>query len=42
MEFVIESGAIDFTQEDDFFEVTTEVNNFNNVIDFFKIMKSII
>ena len=36
MEHVIESGALDFTEEDDFFEVTTEVNNFNNVIDFFK------
>ena len=36
MEQVIESGALDFTEEDDFFEVTTEVNNFNNVIDFFK------
>ena len=36
MELVIESGAIDFTQEDDFFEVTTEANDFNNVIDFFK------
>jgi len=36
MEFVIESGAIDFTQEDDFFEVTTEANDFNNIIDFFK------
>lgn len=36
MELVIESGAIDFTQEDDFFEVTTETNDFNNIIDFFK------
>ena len=27
MELVIESGAIDFTQEDDFFEVTTEAND---------------
>ena len=36
MELVIESGAIDFTEEDDFFEVTTEVNDFNNIIDFFK------
>ena len=36
MELVIESGAIDFTLEDDFFEVTTEVNDFNNIIDFFK------
>ena len=36
MELVIESGAIDFTQEDDFFEVTTEANDFNNIIDFLK------
>jgi len=36
MELVIESGAIDFTYEDDFFEVTTEANVFNNIIDFFK------
>ena len=36
MELVIESGAIDFTQEDDFFEVTTDTNDFNNIIDFFK------
>ena len=36
MEYVIESGALDFTEEDDFFEVTTDANNFNNVIDFFK------
>ena len=36
MELVIESGAIDFTQEDDFFEVTTEANDFNNIVDFFK------
>ena len=36
MEHVIESGALDFTEENDFFEVTTDANNFNNVIDFFK------
>jgi len=36
MELVIESGAIDFTQEEDFFEVTSEPNNFNEVVDFFK------
>ena len=36
MELVIESGAIDFTQEEDFFEVTSEANNFNEVVDFFK------
>ena len=36
MELDIEAGAIDFTQEDDFFELTTEANDFNNIIDFFK------
>ena len=36
MENVIESGAQDFSEEDDFFEVTTELNQFNKVIDFFK------
>ena len=36
MENVIESGAIDFTEEEDFFEVTTDPNQFSNVIDFFK------
>ena len=36
MEIVIESGAIDFTDEEDFFEVTTEVNDFNKIIDIFK------
>ena len=36
MENVIESGAQDFTEEDDFFEVTTDPNEFNTVIDFFK------
>ena len=36
MEIVIESGAIDFTDEEDFFEVTTEANDFNNIIDIFK------
>ena len=36
MENVIESGAQDFSEEDDFFEVTTDPNQFNNVIDFFK------
>ena len=36
METVIESGAIDFTDEEDFFEVTTEVNDFNKIIDIFK------
>ena len=36
MESVIESGAQDFSEEDDFFEVTTDPNLFNKVIDFFK------
>ena len=36
MELVIESGAIDFSHEDEFFEVTSEANNFNEVVDFFK------
>ena len=36
MEHVIESGAQDFSEEDDFFEVTTDLNQFNKVIDFFK------
>ena len=36
IENVIESGAQDFSEEDDFFEVTTDQNQFNKVIDFFK------
>ena len=36
MENVIESGAQDFSEEDDFVEVTTDPNQFNKVIDFFK------
>ena len=36
MENVIESGAIDFTEEEDFFEVTTDPNQFSRVIDYFK------
>jgi len=36
MENVIESGAQDFSEEGDFFEVTTDPNQFNKVIDFFK------
>ena len=36
MENVIESGAQDFSEEDDFYEVTTDPNQFNKVIDFFK------
>ena len=35
MEVVIESGAEDFSEEDDFYEVTTEANLFNNVLDVF-------
>ena len=35
MENVIESGAIDFTEEEDFFEVTTDPNQFSSIIDFF-------
>ena len=36
MEVVIESGAEDFSAEDDYYEVTTEANVFNNVLDVFK------
>ena len=36
MEVVIESGAEDFSEEDDFYEVTTEANVFNNVLNVFK------
>ena len=36
MEVVIESGAEDFSEEDDFYEVTTKANVFNNVLDGFK------
>ena len=36
MEIVINSGAIDFTDEEDFFEVTTEANEFNKVLNIFK------
>ena len=36
MEVVIESGAEDFSTEDDFYEVTTEANVFSNVLDVFK------
>ena len=36
MEIVINSGAIDFTDEEDFFEVITEANDFNKVLDIFK------
>ena len=33
MDLVIESGANDYTEEEDFFEVTTEPNDFNNVLE---------
>ncbi len=36
MEMVIDSGAEDFSEEEDFYEVTTEANVFNNVLDIFK------
>ena len=36
MEVVIESGAIDITNEEDFFEVITEPTDFNKIIDIFK------
>ena len=36
MENVIESGAIDFTEVEDFFEVTTDPNQFSRIIDYFK------
>ena len=36
MDLVIESGANDYTEEEDFFEVTTEPNDFNNVLETFK------
>jgi len=36
MEVVIESGAEDLSEEDDFYEVTTESNVFNNVLNVFK------
>ena len=36
MDLVIESGANDYTEEEDFFEVTTEPNDFSNVIEKFK------
>ena len=32
----MESGANDYTEEEDFFEVTTEPNDFNNVLEIFK------
>ena len=36
MDLVIESGANDYTEEEDFFEITTEPNDFNNVLEIFK------
>ena len=36
IEIVIESGADDFTEEEDFYEVTTKSSNFNKVLDVFK------
>ena len=33
VELVIEIGAEDFTEEDDFFEITTEANEFNQIVD---------
>ena len=36
MDLVIESGANDYTEEEDFFEVTTEPNDFNNILEEFK------
>ena len=36
VELVIEIGAEDFTEEDDFFEITTEANEFNQIVDILK------
>ena len=36
MELVIESGAVDYKEEDEFFEVITDANDFNNVLETFK------
>ena len=36
VELVIEIGAEDFTEEDDFFEITTGANEFNQIIDILK------
>ena len=36
MDLVIESGALDYTEEEVFFEVTTEANSFNDVLEIFK------
>jgi YebC/PmpR family DNA-binding regulatory protein len=36
LDLVIESGALDYTEEEEFFEVTTEANSFNDVLEIFK------
>tara|TARA_A200000113_G_scaffold56925_3_gene48096 strand:- start:647 stop:1384 length:738 start_codon:yes stop_codon:yes gene_type:complete len=36
VELVIEIGAEDFTEEDDFFEITTGTNEFNQIVDILK------
>ena len=36
MDLVIESGALDYTEEEEFFEVTTEANSFNDALEIFK------
>jgi YebC/PmpR family DNA-binding regulatory protein len=36
MDLVIQSGAIDYTEEEEFFEVITDANNFNDVLEIFK------
>ena len=36
MELVIESGAVDYKEEDEFFEVITDANDLNNVLETFK------
>jgi YebC/PmpR family DNA-binding regulatory protein len=36
VELVIEIGAEDFTEEDDFFEITTAANEFNQIVDILK------
>ena len=36
VELVIEIGAEDFTEEDDFFEITTGANDFNQIVDILK------
>ena len=41
MELVIESGAVDYTEEDEFFEVITDANDFNDVLETFK-QKSVV